>query len=210
MIIIHHRINSVRDLKRVQDTNGIEVDVRYHENELILEHDPYEHHNKKNTTLKDLLVRWDNSGPIILNFKSEGIEDECINIMEEYEVNNWFFLDMSMPFLVKYSDLAHKRIPRRFSPNNLAVRFSDREPIEYALAFKDKVKWVWVDYFDNFPLNKKTFLSFKSASFKICLVSPELQNKPCLNHIQLAKICSDFDIDAICTKKPEFWLNINF
>ena len=115
MIIIHHRINSVRDLKRVQDTNGIEVDVRYHENELILEHDPYEHHNKKNTSLKDLLVRWNNSGPIILNLKSEGIEDECIKIMEEYGINNWFFLDMSMPILVKYSDLAHKRIPRRFS-----------------------------------------------------------------------------------------------
>ena len=210
MIIIHHRINSIRDLKRVQNTNGIEVDVRYHENELILEHDPYEHHNKKNTCLKDLLVRWNNRGPIILNLKSEGIEDECINIMKEFEVNNWFFLDMSMPMLVKYSDLAHKRIPGGFSPNNLAVRFSDREPIEYALAFKNKVKWVWVDYFDDFPLNKKTFLLLKSASFKICLVSPELQKKSCLNYIEFAKICSNFDIDAICTKKPEFWLNINF
>ena len=70
MIIIHHRINSIRDLKRVQDENGIEVDVRYHENELILEHDPYEHHKKNNTSLKDLLVRWNNSGPIILNLPS--------------------------------------------------------------------------------------------------------------------------------------------
>ena len=47
MIVIHHRINSIKDLKRVQDKNGIEVDVRYHENELILEHDPYDHHYKK-------------------------------------------------------------------------------------------------------------------------------------------------------------------
>ena len=71
-----------------EDTNGIEVDVRYHENELILEHDPYDHHNKKVTSLKDLLVGWNNSGPIILNLKSEGIENECINIMEEYERMN--------------------------------------------------------------------------------------------------------------------------
>ena len=116
MIIIHHRINSVRDLKRVQDTNGIEVDVRYHENELILEHDPYEHHNKKNTSLKDLLVRWNNSGPIILNLKSEGIEDECINIMEEYGVNNWFFL-------------------RHVKPGSITIKFSKYKTLSTSFNF---------------------------------------------------------------------------
>ena len=206
MLIIHHRINRVKDLYPLPKRHGIEIDVRYHDNELILHHDPFNHRIGTNTKLKDLLSEWKNTGPIIVNLKSEGIEKACIEMMFNYKIENWFFLDMSMPFFVKYSDKAFKSQIVGFSKENLAVRFSDREPLEYALSFKGKVSWVWIDYFDEFPLNKKTFLLLKDANFKICLVSPELQPDPIFKTAQLVEMCSGFDIEAVCTKNPNFWI----
>ncbi len=206
MIIINHRINSLLALKEIPSKHGIEIDVRYHKDDLILNHDAFNHHINQSTKLKDLLIKWNNFGPIILNLKSEGIEDACMMMMEKYKVKNWFFLDMSMPILVKYSDKAKKKEFKYFSPENLAVRFSDREPIEYALSFKGKASWVWVDYFSDFPLNAKIVFLLKNAGFKICLVSPEIQKNSIFNTNQIADICSDLNIDAVCTKNPKTWI----
>ena len=206
MIIIQHRVNNIEDVKKAPSDHGIEVDVRYHRDHLILNHDPFEHHNKKNLKLIDLLKEWTNKGPLVLNLKSEGIENVCIEAMKKYKIKNWFFLDMSMPSFIHYSEEAFSEDRKYFSPQNLAVRFSDKEPIEYALAFQNKAKWVWVDYFQNFPLNQKNYSLLKKSNFKICLVSPEIQKKSILKPSQLVEICSDFIIDAVCTKHPEIWI----
>jgi len=206
MFIINHRINNLTDLENIPNNQGIEVDVRYHENQLILNHDPFGHHHEVSTKLIDLLKKWGGYGPLILNIKTEGIEKACIKVLKEYKVKNWFFLDMSMPYFIKYSEKAFNDNLKDFSIENLAVRFSDKEPIEYALSFKNKARWIWVDYYLKFPLNHKTISLFKNAKFKICLVSPELQEKSIFTPKQLAEICKGFNIDAVCTKKPELWL----
>ena len=206
MLIIQHRVNHLIDYKKIPSAFGIEVDVRYHENHLILHHDPFNHHTKKNIKLTDLLKNWNNKGPLVLNLKSEGIEDICIEEIRKYKIKNWFFLDMSMPYFIKYSEDAYNKKIKNFSPDNLAVRFSDKEPIEYALSFQNKATWVWVDYFKEFPLNMKNYLLLKRKNFKICLVSPEIQKNPILKETELVKICSHFIIDAVCTRKPELWI----
>ncbi len=206
MIIINHRVNNLKEISHIPLNHGIEVDVRYHQNNIILNHDPFNHHIVENTKLIDLLDIWKNNGPLILNLKTEGIEEECINLITKYKVENWFFLDMSPPFLIKYAEKAFKKSINSFSKKNLAVRFSDKEPIEYVLSFKNKADWVWVDYFSEFPLNKKNSLILKKANFKICLVSPELQENSIFTPNQLVKICNEFDIDAVCTKYPEIWI----
>ena len=43
MQIIAHRINTIAQLKNVPKNFGIELDIRYHENELVLHHDPFLH-----------------------------------------------------------------------------------------------------------------------------------------------------------------------
>lgn len=207
MQIIHHRVNNISQLENIPLNHGIELDVRYHEDQLILCHDPFNHNKNKETKLNELMSKWKCKGPIILNLKSEGIEDACIKIMKKYNVNNWFFLDMSIPFLVNYSDKVYKKQIKDLSQDNLAIRFSDKEPLEFALSFKGKIKWVWIDYFSRFPLTKDTFLKLKGAKFKVCLVSPDIKSKSIISSQQLIELCKNFEIDAVCTKDPNIWRN---
>ena len=125
--------------------------------------------------------------------------------MNKFNIKNWFFLDMSMPNFVKYSENSIKNFSTRYSPDNLAVRFSDKEPIEYALSFSKKVKWVWVDYFCEFPLSRENYALLKKENFKICLVSPEIQENKFIEPKDLASLCSELLIDAVCTKFPDLW-----
>ena len=205
MQIIHHRVNSIEKLKNLSLLNGAEIDIRYHKNELILHHDPFHHHEKNLLRLKDFLENWTYHGPLILNLKSEGIEEKCIKLMKNFNVRSWFFLDMSMPFFVKYSNLTNNKNFRDFNSSNLAVRFSDFEPIEYALSFYGKVSWVWVDTFKDLALSMSKYKMLKKYNFKICLVSPELQGFEKDEIVIMRSKLSNMSIDAVCTKYPELW-----
>ena len=162
MQIIHHRINSLEQLNNIPHADGAEIDIRYHDNDLILHHDPFHHHEDKSVSLECFLQNWDHEATLILNLKSEGIEKKCIELMSFYKIQNWFFLDMSMPFFVKYSFLSVDKNFTDFDYHNLAVRFSDHEPMEYALSFQGKVKWVWVDSFKDFPLSMSKYKMLKN------------------------------------------------
>ncbi len=206
MQIIKHRINTVEQLRDLPIQFGAEIDIRYHNDMLIIDHDPLGHHlTSPLVTLEDWLHHWQHNGPLILNLKTEGIEEQCIKIMQKFSVKNWFFLDLSMPYFVKYARKAIQNLPE-FGPENLAVRFSEFEPIEYALAFSGMAKWVWVDYFTHLPLSDSAYSSLKDAGFKICLVSPELQQHSPESINTLRTFLGNKEIDAVCTKFPDLWI----
>ena len=85
MHIISHRVNNIKDLKSIDCSHGIEIDIRYHNNDLILHHDPF--HTKEDSLEKfeDLLAEYvkNHKGTVILNIKTEGVEDRCISIMNK-------------------------------------------------------------------------------------------------------------------------------
>jgi hypothetical protein len=100
---------------------------------------------------------------------------------------------------VKWSKLGEHRC---------AVRISEFESVETALALARKVEWVWVDCFTHFPLSRGDAERLRSAAFKLCIVSPELQGRSAENEIpQLMELLHERDIlaDAVCTKRPELW-----
>lgn len=190
MLKIAHRINTIAQLKEVPTNQGIEVDIRNEGKILILHHDPF----CPGEPFEDLLKVY-NHQLIILNTKSEGMEEEILALLKKYNIKNYFFLDLSLPFLVKYAIRGEK---------NIAVRFSEFEPIEFALAFAGKVDWVWVDCFTHLPLNKEIYKKLKEH-FKICLVSPELQGYDLEEIKTFKEIIATMEIDAVCTKRPDLW-----
>ena len=92
---------------------------------------------------------------------------------------------------------------------HLATRFSDYENIKNIVNLKNKVQWVWIDYFDKFSLNDKNINLVKKLNFKYCLVSPELHGENKILKIsEVKEILNDFNFvpDAVCTKKPNEWI----
>lgn len=189
MKLIKHRVNTIKSIPK-KNINGVEIDLRYKNQEIILHHDPFSDGEMLENFLKKFNLNF-----IILNVKSEGIEEEVLRLLKKYNVSDYFFLDSSIPFMVKYINKGWSKF---------AVRYSEYEPLELALKFKNKVDWVWVDCFNYLPLNEVSYLELKKY-FKICLVSPELQGHP-LSMIEVfKKQLSSTPIDAVCTKRPDLW-----
>ncbi len=195
MIIIKHRQNEITELKELPKTLGAEIDIRTYCKELILHHDPFSKGQKLFDWLKCYEHRF-----LILNVKEEGLEEKIIPMLKKFNIKNYFFLDQSFPFLIKYS---RKKI------KYLATRLSDYENIINLINLENKVQWVWIDYFDKFPLNDENIILIKKLNFKYCLVSPELhgENKIfTINEVRENLDNLNFIPDAVCTKKPSEWL----
>ena len=190
---IFHRRNSISDLKSTPKEFGVEIDIRSFGKELIISHDPF----LRGERFEDWLLHY-NHGTLILNVKEEGLEELLLSYLVKYQVNSYFFLDQSFPFLIKTSKNGEK---------NIAVRVSEYESIETALRLKDDVDWVWVDMFTKFHLTKNDFHKLKTANFKLCLVSPELQIHNKMSIKDVKKIIKEENIffDAVCTKLPNQW-----
>jgi hypothetical protein len=194
MKIISHRRNTTAELMATDPKYGIEVDIRSDAGQLIIHHDP--------CVAGELFDTWIDSyrhGTLILNVKEEGLEARLISSMRTRGIEDYFFLDQSFPFLVKWSKAGERRC---------AVRVSEFESIDTALTLAGKVDWVWVDCFSHFPLSADDAKALRNAGFRLCLVSPELQGRsPDIEIPQMAAILEERGItaEAVCTKRPDLW-----
>ncbi len=187
MEFIAHRVNTINELKKIPQEYGVELDVRDSGNNLILVHNPFEPGEDFEEYLKNY-----NHGTMIVNVKSERIEHRIIELLKKYSIKDYFFLDSSIPMIYLLSNMGN---------TNSAVRFSEVEPIELALAMKGRAKWVWVDCFSKLPINFDSYNKLKGAGYKLCLVSPELQGKPeKIETYRKYLLENDIKFDAICTK----------
>ena len=193
-ILIKHRINTVKALKKIDEKYGVEVDIRSWKKKLILSHNPFVIGDDFNLWLKNYKHAF-----LILNIKEEGLERKVLQMMNKFKIKNFFLLDQSFPLLLKTCLNGENRI---------AARYSEFESIETVKKLAGLVEWVWVDTFTKLPIKKKDYVELKKCGFKLCLVSPELIN---LNKIKLlAKYKKDlklkkFYFDAICSKYPNKW-----
>ena len=194
MNLISHRRNTITELQTTDIRYGVEVDIRSYGGDLVIHHDPF-----VNATPFECWLREYNHGTLILNVKEEGLEDKLLELMTEHNIDNFFFLDQSFPFLVKTASSGESRC---------AIRVSEFESIDTALTLSGKVDWVWIDCFSKFPLDNTQYSQLKDAGFKLCLVSPELQGRISQDEIvDMAKLLNEQEIvvDAICTKNIDVW-----
>lgn len=194
MNIIQHRVNTVDQLISTPSEYGVEIDIRTNAGKLILHHDPFEH----GCAFEEWLDCYKHK-TIILNVKEEGLETEILKLMKDRNIEDFFFLDQSIPFLLKTSTLGEKRS---------AVRVSEYEGLHCAHTFSNLVDWAWVDCFKEFSIDKESALELKTLGYKLCIVSPELQGRDPEHEVpHIRKIINDFDfnVDSVCTKRPDLW-----
>jgi hypothetical protein len=191
MLLIEHRVNTLEHLRRVPPERGVEVDVRDYDGDLRLVHDPLQGGER----LADWLAACRHA-LVIFNVKCDGLEGRVAALAEQHGVRDYFFLDLANPTLVQLTQRGERRA---------AVRFSEHEPIEFALAFAGKAEWVWVDCFSRLPLDAETHRRLR-AHFKICLVSPELQKHPRDWIGRFRRQLDGRPVDAVCSDYCDDWI----
>ncbi|MFA5142297.1 MAG: hypothetical protein WC471_04985 [Candidatus Woesearchaeota archaeon] len=196
MLKIIHRINKISELKKVPLQYGVEVDIRTYNNQLILNHEPFQDGDK----LDEYLAEFKNAF-IILEIKEEGIEKEVIKLCEKYGIEDYFLLSVSFPFIYLLSKQGIRK---------MAARFSEFEDINTCLTMKHKIEWIWVDTFENNPLSAENYRLLKDAGFKICIVCPERWGRSTdISEYTNYFKSSDIRLDAVMTsyKHVNDWFN---
>ena len=196
---------SISDLISTPTNLGVEVDIRSFSNALVTSHDPF----TQGPELKEWLQYYKHR-TLILNVKEEGLEEKLIPLVETAGINDYFILDESFPYIVKWA---------RSGLIKFGVRVSDLEGLDspnLLLQHGLKVEWVWLDRFDHDSFDSDHIKKFQHLGYKVCLVSPELHYlaQPDIWNKKLEKYFVNFTShsslpDAVCTKLPNLWADFS-
>jgi hypothetical protein len=110
--------------------------------------------------------------------------------MLDYNKNNWFVFDMSIPDLRSHLNVG----------NPVFIRISDVEKDEIWI---NEAQGIWLDSFKNNWFDNKLVTNYLDSDKKVCIVSPELHKRP---HIALwtqLKEISSYDNLILCTDFPD-------
>ncbi|MEO6419779.1 MAG: hypothetical protein ABIP39_10250 [Polyangiaceae bacterium] len=185
-----HRINTISDLQATSPDMGIEFDLRSDGDRVIVTHDPF-----TNGPTIEAFFPHIGRRPCIFNVKCEGIEERVQKLATKHAIEDYFFLDLSIPAAVKLWKAGERRI---------AVRYSEFEPLAGVMAWEARAAWVWVDCFTQYPGTDADWDELARA-FKICLVSPELQGHGVEAIPKMRADLGERSFDAVCSKRPELW-----
>jgi hypothetical protein len=190
MLIIKHRVNSVKELNEISTEFGIEIDLRANHNKIFLSHDAF----AEGVELKNWL-KYFNHKFLICNVKEDGLEERILESLEFFGIKEYFFLDQPIPTLIK-------SISRDYI---VASRVSEYETIESAIL--QNSNWLWIDSFTgNWDHLIPCIFQAKKLGKRVCLVSPELQGRFDRDEtMEIKQIILESGIDAVCTKFPELW-----
>ena len=161
MIIIKHRVNTSKELKKLSVNFGAEIDLRSNNKDVYLHHDPF-----KKGELFSNWIKYFKHKLLVLNVKEEGLEQKIISILKKNNIRNFFFHDQTFSSLLKNM---HK--------TNVSIRYSEFEDLKKIDKLFDSIKWVWLDNFNEIKINRKFYSFIKKKKVKICIVSPELVKK---------------------------------
>ncbi len=194
MKIYKHRVNSKSALETIEPTFGVEIDLRTKSDALILAHDAF----AEGELFEDWLTSW-RGHPLILNVKEDALEEKILEVLSQYRVTDFFFLDQSYPSIRRVIGMGITKV---------ATRVSDYEDL--ATALKSGSDWVWLDSFSgSWEYLMEATKAIEKNGQKSCLVSPELQRLDSRAELERLKTLiteNQLRIDAVCTKRPESWL----
>ena len=77
MILIKHRVNNTKNLKKLNRNFGVEIDLRSNNKNIYLHHDPFKQGEKFENWIKKFKHKL-----IVLNVKEEGLEEKILNILK--------------------------------------------------------------------------------------------------------------------------------
>jgi len=201
MIIISHR--GYWNLPEEKNTNkafdqsfslnfGTETDLRDHEGELVISHDPAQKNSMSAELFFSTYIQYEKRLPLALNIKADGLQKLLAAAIKRYDLRDYFVFDMSTPDMVEYLN------------KDIKV-FTRQSEFEITPVLYDESKGVWIDSFISNWINEDTIRVHIDNGKQVCLVSPELHKRSYREEWERLKkmpIITSPDV-MLCTDYPE-------
>jgi hypothetical protein len=172
---------------------GTETDIRDYNGELVISHDIADENCMSVRDVFEIYNKYDNTLPLALNIKADGLQTKLKEFLEEYNIKNYFVFDMSVPDGLGYLKQNIKAFTRE----------SEYEKVP---SFYDEACGVWLDEFQGHWIDKETIEKHVKNNKQICIVSPDLHKREYKKEWQhYKKIEKELGINnlMICTDFPE-------
>jgi hypothetical protein len=150
---------------------GVETDVRDFRGELVISHDiATDSFGANHVSFSDFMALYEKSGnnvPLALNIKADGLQDLLGGYLQRHLVHNYFVFDMSVPEMVGYM--------------NKGFRFCTRQSeYETMPVLSGKACGIWLDSFEQEGFSAENLKNciLSGPEKLVCIVSPELHQKP--------------------------------
>ncbi len=171
---------------------GTETDIRDYKGALVISHDVADNSCLLLSDFFELYKKYDADLPIALNVKADGLQNLLQTMLLQYEVNNYFVFDMSIPDTLGY--LACQL--------NVFCRQSEYEPNP---SFYTESKGIWLDGFNGEWFDNSLISNHLTQGKEVCIVSSELHGS---NYIpfwkKLRELAEDSDDSLmLCTDYPD-------
>lgn len=128
--------------------------------------------------------------PLAMNIKADGLAVALKNALSACDVKDWFAFDMSVPDMRAY---LNERMP-------VFARVSE---VERDPPWIDEVAGIWFDSFHGGSYDVDRIAEYLRGGRRVCIVSPELHDRPHQDVWQALKSLSDEAGLMICTDYPE-------
>lgn len=172
---------------------GTEIDIRDYKGELVISHDIADENSLKISDFFELYNRVDKSLPLALNIKADGLQTKLKELLEHFNIINYFVFDMSVPDGLGYVKQGLNTFTRQSE--------YEKEP-----SFYDVAIGVWLDEFHGHWISKEIIeIHFKNKK-QTCIVSPDLHKREYLNEWEHYKEIEKYlgiNNLMLCTDYPE-------
>lgn len=201
MIFLSHRgfwktrneQNTLRAFEQAWESGfGIETDIRDALGTLVISHDvPVE----RCVLVEDFFAFYQARGrkvPLALNIKADGLQQPLKELLQKYEVENYFVFDMSVPDALGYLDEGFEV-------------FTRQSEYEQPPSFYLEASGVWIDCFLQNWITEEALRQHLQVGKQICIVSPELHGRdPVRFWRRLGQMRLIHHIEVmLCTDAPE-------
>jgi len=171
---------------------GIETDIRDANSEIVISHNIP---SGNETPLEDLLKLYKEIGnnlPLALDIKSSELQYPLRELLDKYQISNYFLFDMAIPDAIKFAK----------DDNNII--YARQSEYEMAPNLYEESSGIWMDEFYSDWIDINHIEEHKKNGKKVALVSPELHGKEHLNRwAAWKKIEQKLDYElSICVNYP--------
>lgn len=143
---------------------GTETDIRDYKGELVISHDIADETCIKVETFFKIYNSFNNKLPLALNIKADGLQYKLQELIEKFEIRNYFVFDMSVPDGLVYL---------KYGFNT----FTRQSEYEKNPSFYNKSKGIWLDEFSTHWIDEDIIKFHLNNRKKICIVSPDLHKR---------------------------------